>query len=97
MIPISDGLVVIALYALANIAVFCLYAYDKHAARTDWWRIPERILIVAALFGPFGAYGAMLLFRHKTQKIKFWLVPFFLVLHIAGIIYITARLLHMIS
>ena len=59
MIPIFDGLVVIALYALANIAVFCLYVYDKHMARTDGWRIPERILIVAALFGPFGAYGAM--------------------------------------
>jgi uncharacterized membrane protein YsdA (DUF1294 family) len=97
MIPISNGLVVIALYALANIFVFCLYAYDKHMARTGGWRIPERVLLVAALFGPFGAYGAMRVFRHKTQKIKFYLVPFFLILHIAGILYIAARLFNIIS
>ncbi|MGA2698163.1 MAG: DUF1294 domain-containing protein [Methanoregula sp.] len=97
MIPISDSLLLIALYALANIAVFCLYGYDKHMARTGGWRIPERVLLVAALIGPFGAYGAMRLFRHKTQKIKFYLVPFFLILHIAGILYIAARLFGIIS
>ena len=31
-----------------------------------------------AFFGPFGAYAGMLLFRHKTRKIKFLLVPIFL-------------------
>ncbi|MFA6363263.1 DUF1294 domain-containing protein [Methanoregula sp.] len=97
MIPVSDGLLLIAVYVLVNIAVFCLYGYDKHMARTDGWRIPERILLVTALFGPFGAYGAMRLFRHKTQKIKFYLVPFLLILHIAGILYIAACLLHLIS
>jgi uncharacterized membrane protein YsdA (DUF1294 family) len=97
MIPVSDGLFVIAVYALANIAVFCMYSYDKHLARTGGWRIPERVLLVTALIGPFGAYGAMRLFRHKTQKIKFYLVPFFLVLHIAGILYIAARLFSIIS
>ncbi|MGA2162013.1 MAG: DUF1294 domain-containing protein [Methanoregula sp.] len=97
MISISDGLGVITLYLLANIAVFFLYAYDKHTARADGWRIPERVLLVAALIGPFGAYGAMRLFRHKTQKIKFWLVPMFLILHIAGILYIAAHLMHVFS
>jgi uncharacterized membrane protein YsdA (DUF1294 family) len=97
MIPFSDGLFVFALYILANIAVFCLYAYDKHMARNEGWRIPERILLAAALIGPFGAYGAMRLFRHKTQKIKFYLVPFFLLLHIAGILYIAACLFNSIS
>ncbi|MDD1702256.1 MAG: DUF1294 domain-containing protein [Methanoregula sp.] len=97
MIPSSDWLTVIILYILANLIVFFLYGADKRKARRDAWRIPERILLVAALIGPFGAYGAMLLFRHKTQKIKFWLVPLFLVLHIAGILYITARLFHVIS
>ena len=97
MIPVFDGLAVIALYVLANIAMFCLYGYDKHMARVGGWRIPERVLLVAALIGPFGAYGAMHLFRHKTQKITFYLVPFFLILHIAGILYIAARLLGLIS
>jgi uncharacterized membrane protein YsdA (DUF1294 family) len=97
MITLSTGLAVIALYALANVVVLCLYAYDKHMARTDGWRIPERVLLVAALIGPFGAYGAMRMFPHKTQKIKFYLVPFFLILHIAGILYIAARMSGIIS
>ncbi|HNX17273.1 MAG TPA: DUF1294 domain-containing protein [Methanoregula sp.] len=88
MIPVSDVLFFIALYVLVNIAVFMLYGYDKHTARTGAWRIPERILLVTALFGPFGAFSAMHLFRHKTQKIKFWLVPCILALHVAGILYI---------
>jgi uncharacterized membrane protein YsdA (DUF1294 family) len=94
MIPISDGLVVFALYILANIAVFCLYAYDKHIARNGGWRIPERILLVAALIGPFGAFGAMRIFRHKTKKIKFYLVPVFMILHIAGMLYVEVLFLH---
>ena len=94
MIPISDGLVVFAIYILANIAVFYLYAYDKHMARNDGWRIPERILLVAALIGPFGAFGAMRILRHKTKKIKFYLVPVFMILHIAGLLYVAVLLLH---
>ncbi|MGB8220835.1 MAG: DUF1294 domain-containing protein [Methanoregula sp.] len=94
MIPILYGLVVFALYILANISVFCLYTYDKHMARNDGWRIPERILLVAALIGPFGAYGAMRIFRHKTKKIKFYLVPVFMILHIAGMLYVAVLLLH---
>ena len=97
MIPVFDGLLLVTLYALTNIAVFFLYAYDKHMARTGGWRIPERVLLLTALIGPFGAYGAMRLFRHKTQKISFYLVPFFLILHIAGILYIVARMFSIIS
>jgi uncharacterized membrane protein YsdA (DUF1294 family) len=96
MIQIYECVVVIALYTLANIAVFCLYTYDKHMACSDGWRIPERVLLVAALIGPFGAFGAMRIFRHKTQKIKFYLVPFFLILHVAGILYIAAHLFSII-
>jgi|GEM_PF-301285 Predicted membrane protein len=76
------------LYLVANLCVFLLYGMDKHRARAGDWRIPERILLLAALVGPFGAYGAMRLFRHKTQKTLFLLVPVFLVLHITGILYL---------
>lgn len=75
-------------YLIANACVFCLYGYDKHAARTGRWRIPESTLLGTALLGPFGAFFAMLLFRHKTRKPKFWLVPVFLVIHIAAILYL---------
>jgi uncharacterized membrane protein YsdA (DUF1294 family) len=76
------------IYIIANLCVFVLYGADKHRARTGDWRIPESTLLIAALIGPFGAYGAMRLFRHKTQKTLFLLVPVFLVLHIAGILYL---------
>jgi len=42
---------------------------------------------VLALMGPFGAFGAMRLFRHKTQKKKFYLVPIFACLHAVLIIW----------
>ena len=78
----------LGLYVIANAGVFCLYGYDKHAARTGGWRISESTLLGSALIGPFGAFGAMLLFRHKTRKLKFYLVPVFLLLHSAGILYL---------
>ena len=66
------------LYGVANAAVFILYGIDKHRARTGDWRIPERVLLLAALVGPFGAWAGMHLFRHKTRKVSyqaaFWIV-----------------------
>ena len=92
MIPVSLVSAAIGLYVFVNAGVFCLYGYDKHAARTGRWRIPESTLLGSALIGPFGAFGAMLLFRHKTRKLKFYLVPLFLVLHVIGILYLAGVL-----
>jgi uncharacterized membrane protein YsdA (DUF1294 family) len=39
------------------------------------------------VFGPFGAFAGMRLFHHKTRKNKFLLVPAFLVIHFAIILY----------
>jgi uncharacterized membrane protein YsdA (DUF1294 family) len=39
-----------------------------------------------ALIGPFGAYAAMQVFRDKTRKLKFNLVPVCAILHIAILI-----------
>lgn len=72
----------LALYVMINIIAFFLYAYDKRLARSKGWRIPESTLLVVALPGPFGAYGAMRFFRHKTRKFIFYLVPVFLILHL---------------
>jgi uncharacterized membrane protein YsdA (DUF1294 family) len=81
MIPLPDIRVILVALTSLNACVFILFAYDKNAARKNVKRISERTLIVLALIGPFGAYGAMKVFRHKTQKIKFYLVPVFAILH----------------
>ncbi|MHB8165019.1 MAG: DUF1294 domain-containing protein, partial [Methanoregula sp.] len=75
-------------YAVLNIGAFLLYANDKRKARSNAWRTPECVLLSIAALGPFGAYAAMLLFRHKTRKLKFYLVPVFLVVHVVAIIYL---------
>ncbi|MEN6442669.1 MAG: DUF1294 domain-containing protein [Methanoregula sp.] len=85
-----------ALYIVVNSIAFLSFAYDKHKTRNNGWRISEGTLLVLAFLGPFGAYGAMLMFRHKTRKIKFYLVPLFLVLHIVGMIYLAAMELNLI-
>jgi len=73
---------ILALYILINLVAFVLFTHDKRQAQNGGWRIPESTHILVALFGPFGAYGAMRIFRHKTRKVIFYLVPIFLVLHL---------------
>jgi uncharacterized membrane protein YsdA (DUF1294 family) len=55
-----------------------LFGVDKLKSIKKRWRIPENQLLLLAFLGPFGAYAAMLLFRHKIRKIKFLLVPVFI-------------------
>ena len=61
-------------YLLAiNIVTFFLYGIDKQKARKKRWRIPEATLLsMAALGGSVGACVGMQIFRHKTQKPKYW-------------------------
>lgn len=84
--------IIFAVYAILNGVVFSLYVYDKRKAGKNAWRTPENRLIFFALIGPFGAYGAMKVFRHKTLKTKFLLVPIFLILHLAVILYFISPL-----
>ena len=62
-------------YLLAiNIVTFFLYGIDKQKARKKRWRIPEATLLsMAALGGSVGACVGMQIFRHKTQKPKFYI------------------------
>lgn len=83
----------LVLYALVNGCAFVAYAYDKKKAAAAAWRTPENLLLVYALAGPFGACAGMKVFRHKTRKIKFYLVPLFLVIHSAVIIAILLNFL----
>ena len=58
-----------------SFVTFVLYGCDKDYARRGKWRIPERVLLGASLFG--GAPGGLLgmqVFRHKTKHVYFYIL-----------------------
>lgn len=63
----------VAIYAVAlSLATFLLCAYDKKVAGTEAMRVPERVLLGAALVGgTLGLLVGMKVFRHKTRKASF--------------------------
>lgn len=77
----------ILIYVIAAMSafVFILFAFDKLFAKMGSRRIPEAALLwLSFLGGAAGAFCAMKLFHHKTQKNKFTVsVPLMLMLHIA--------------
>ena len=70
--------------AAINVITFLLYGADKGRARRHAWRIPENILLGAAVIG--GSVGALLgmsIFHHKTRKPRFYIgVPMILIVEI---------------
>lgn len=55
-----------------NIVVALIYGIDKQRAVKHKWRIKESLLIGCAFcMGAPGAAAGMLIFRHKTRKLKF--------------------------
>lgn len=55
-----------------NALTFLTYGYDKWCARRGRRRVSERnLLTLAFLCGWVGAWMAMSVFRHKTQKSSF--------------------------
>lgn len=79
-------------YFGVNLLVAAAFAHDKSLAKRNSWRISENVLLLLALLGPFGAFFSMRVFRHKTQKLKFRLVPLFLVLHGALLVFLLVNL-----
>lgn len=76
-------------YLLAvNVLTFIVFGVDKWKAQRGRWRVPEATLMgLAALGGSVGAWLAMQLFRHKTQKKKFrYGVPALFVLQVAAVV-----------
>ena len=73
-----------------NIVVALVYGFDKIQARRGKGRVRELILLLFAFcLGGLGAMFGMILFNHKTSKVKFrLLVPVFVVLNMAIIGYI---------
>lgn len=57
-----------------NILSFIYYGIDKKMAIAKKWRISERTLFyISFLGGCLGSLIGMLVFRHKTKKIKFYI------------------------
>jgi uncharacterized membrane protein YsdA (DUF1294 family) len=79
---------------LINAAAFILMLVDKRKARKNRWRIPERTLILSALFGgSIGALLGMYTFRHKTKHLKFTLgIPAILIAQISLAIWIFQKI-----
>ena len=64
--------ILVAIAALYNLVVFCVYAYDKVAAQNGAWRVRESTLLsLAVAGGGIGAFLGQRLLRHKTRKAPF--------------------------
>lgn len=51
-----------------NLIAFAMMAEDKRRAKRHAWRIPEKVLFLAALLGgSVGAWAGMYLHHHKTK------------------------------
>lgn len=76
-----------------NLALFAVMGRDKRAARRGRRRVPEATLLaLAAAGGSFGGMLAMLLFRHKTRKPKFYLgFPVIFLLELGLALFILSR------
>ncbi|MCJ8207595.1 DUF1294 domain-containing protein [Pseudomonas sp. RGM2987] len=68
-------------YGIVSAVAFLLYWNDKRKARADAWRTPENVLHAVELAGGWpGALLAQQVFRHKTRKVSFQMVFWFIVL-----------------
>ena len=76
----------VAYIVIVNIMAFCLYGIDKSAAIKQKQRIPNRVLLLTAVFGgSLGALAGMYTFRHKTKKWYYTItVPVLLIIQIAA-------------
>ncbi len=81
----------VAVYLIASLVAFAVYAWDKSSARAGRWRTPESNLHFLALIGGWpGALAAQRLLRHKSSKSEFLTVFWVTVaLNIVGFAFLT--------
>ena len=79
---------------VVNLLTWIIYGIDKWKAKPRAWRIPERtLLLFVAAGGCTGALAGMLMFRHKTRKLKFMIgVPVIFVVESIFFVYIFLKL-----
>lgn len=61
------------LWLFTNIISLLLFALDKLKAKTGSRRTSNKVLKAILFLCPMGALTGMLVFRHKTQQLSFWL------------------------
>lgn len=83
--------IVIGYLTIINAIAFALMLADKARARKNLWRIPERTLFTAAIFGgSIGSLLGMYLVRHKTKHLKFVIgIPVILIVQVILGIYLS--------
>ena len=60
--------ITLAVLAITNMISFILMGHDKKCARQRKWRVPEKMLfLAAACFGGLGGVLGMKVFHHKTK------------------------------
>ncbi len=76
--------IIVGYYLIINLVLFCMMAFDKHAAIKGRRRIPEKnLFMVAIVGGSFGGLLGMVLKRHKTRHMDFIFVyTFTAIMHI---------------
>ena len=81
---------IITVLLIWNIFVFALFGFDKYRAVKKKRRVSEKSLILTSFFhGAIGAIFSMVIFNHKTAKLKFRiLIPFFVIENIAVFYYL---------
>jgi len=83
-----------AYLAVISLVAVGMTLHDKHAARSDKWRVKERaLLLVSALGGSVAMLVTMRIIRHKTKHAKFMVgIPAIIILQIAVVLFIWWRL-----
>ena len=70
---LSDFQVAVVCYGIAiNVVAFLAFAWDKHCARNQYWRVSEHTLLTLTFVGgTFGVLFGRWILRHKTRKQPF--------------------------
>ncbi len=81
--------IVLLIVLILNLLTLAIYGIDKWLAIKQKRRVPEKYLMLLAVFGgSVGAWSGMMLFRHKTRKYLFSIgVPVIFVLQIVGVFF----------
>lgn len=91
----QSSTVLIAYLGLINLVAFVVFGVDKRRAKCHRWRVREATLLgLAFLGGALGALLGMVLFRHKTKKVRFTVgVPLMLGMQVLALLYFASRFL----
>ena len=79
--------IVLIYLALISLISIITTAWDKHCAKRDMWRVPEKTLIIMSILGGSVAmYVTMKTIRHKTKHPKFMVgIPVIIFLQVAAV------------